>query len=59
LPRRARIAANELEEQLARVFEIWAWAVAAAVLLVLAVVMASAASCSRCGTRTACLPPAC
>lgn len=39
---RARIAANELEEQLARVFEIWAWAVAAAVLLVLGVLMASA-----------------
>lgn len=39
---RARIAANELEEQLARIFEIWAWAVAAAVLLVLGVLMASA-----------------
>jgi uncharacterized membrane protein YqjE len=38
---RARIAANELEEQFARVFEIGVWAVASAVLLVLAVVMAS------------------
>jgi uncharacterized membrane protein YqjE len=39
---RARIAASEIEEQLARLAEIWVWAVSAAVLLVLAVVMASA-----------------
>jgi uncharacterized membrane protein YqjE len=39
---RARIAASEVEELLARALEIWAWAVAAAVLLVLALVFASA-----------------
>jgi uncharacterized membrane protein YqjE len=38
---RARIAATEVEEQLARLAEIWAWSVAALVLLVLAALFAS------------------
>jgi uncharacterized membrane protein YqjE len=39
---RARIAASEVEEQLGRTSEILAWAAAGAVLLVLAVLFASA-----------------
>jgi len=38
---RARLAANEFEEQLLRLYEIWAWTVAAAMLIALALIMAS------------------